>query len=178
MIIFDTETTGLVKPDGTPLDQQPEIIEFAAVRVNQDLEIVDSIEFYCKPDILPLPSIITKITGITTDQVANEKPFIAYYKQLCEFFVGTKELVAHNCKFDVSLLKFALERIDKVCQFPWPPKHTCTVEATYHIKNRRLKLTQLYQHAFGKELPQKHRAMSDVTDLLEVVKWLREQKLV
>ena len=65
MIVFDTETTGLPAADAAPLAKQPHIIEFAAIKLDEDtLEEVSRLEFLSKPPI-DLPPIITKITGIT-----------------------------------------------------------------------------------------------------------------
>ena len=34
IIMFDTETTGLLLPEGAPLENQPQIIEFAAIAMD------------------------------------------------------------------------------------------------------------------------------------------------
>ena len=86
MIVFDVETTGLPKAEGSDLDMQPQIIEFGAIKLDDDLKEIDRIEFFCNPN-QPLPAVIKKITGITDDQLKDEKPFVAYYQQLCEFFL-------------------------------------------------------------------------------------------
>lgn len=45
-IVFDTETTGLLKPESAPLSEQPQIIEFAGIKVDFDtLEEIDRLEF-------------------------------------------------------------------------------------------------------------------------------------
>jgi len=176
MIIFDTETTGLVQPSVVPLDQQPRIIEFAAIKTKGN-DIVCEIEFKLNPGIKLSPEI-TKITGLMDKDLENMPCFADKYVEVAKFFLGEDILVAHNCSFDVALLSFALQRIGKGCQFPWPYRHICTVEATHHIKNRRMKLTEVYEHYFGVSLAQKHRAMDDVKDLWEVVKKLKLEGLI
>src|SRR6185312_12803109 len=88
MIVLDTETTGLPEPELVPLDQQPHIIEFGAIKLNDDtLEQVDQMHFMVNPGI-PIPPIITKITGITDADVHGKKKFASAVLPLSEFFLG------------------------------------------------------------------------------------------
>ena len=105
MIVFDLETTGLPKAEGSDLDMQPRIIEFGAIKLDKDLEEVDRLEFFCNPGHELDPQII-KITGITDEMLKDEKPFVANYLSLCEFFLGEKTIVAQNLPFDRKILKF------------------------------------------------------------------------
>ena len=59
MIVFDLETTGLPKAEGSDLDIQPKIIEFGALKLDDEtLEEVDRLEFFCNPGHLLDPQII------------------------------------------------------------------------------------------------------------------------
>jgi DNA polymerase-3 subunit epsilon len=177
-IIFDTETTGLVKPLATPLDEQPQIIEFAAIKVDFDtLEEVGRLEFLVQPGRV-LPDEIIKITGITDEALKDEKPFVAHLSDLEEFFLGTKFLLANNLTYDTNLLRFELMRVSSEFKFPWPPKQICTVEASFGINNRRMRLCQLHELATGAEHKDAHRAMADVEGLLTCVKYLRQEGLL
>jgi len=179
MIVFDLETTDLMKPGVSPKDQQPHIIEFAAIRLDPEtLEELDSLEFLVNPGI-PIPEEAKKITGISDDMVKKQPPFVAYYRQLCDFFLGAGTMVAHNAPFDTAVLVVELERIGKQYLFPYAPQRLCTVEMTSHITGKPLKLHKLYEHAFGKEpKPTRHRAMGDVEILVDVVRWMRKEKLI
>ena len=175
MIIFDLETTGLPKAEGSDLDSQPKIIEFGAIRVTDgNLEEVDRIEFFCNPGY-PLDPKITKITGITDEMLKDEKPFIANYHKLCDFFLGEKILVAHNLPFDRKVLKFELERLDKMTKFPWPPEHICTVEVGQKVWGKMRKLGDVYEELFGKKIEGAHRSMNDVEATAEIVKWYKKE---
>lgn len=172
MIIFDTETTGLLKSSIVDLEQQPKIIEFAAIKLDdKTLEEVDRIEFLVNPGHA-LPAVITKITGIEDSDLKDVKPFVDYYEQLTNFFLGEKYLIAHNVAFDVGMLTTELSRIGRLTQFPWPPIQICTVNKTMTIKGYRLKLSILYSHLFGEEFKEAHRAMNDVMALVRCVKTL------
>src|SRR4051812_6260290 len=175
MIIFDTETTGLPKPTVVPLDQQPHIIEFAAVKLSdKTLHETDRVTFLVNPGV-PLEPIITKITGLRDSDLKNEKPFSARYLELVRFFLGEEMLIAHNAPFDVALLTFELQRLDMLTKFPWPFRHVCTVERTQHLTGSYMKLEKLYTHLFGRDPEQKHRAMGDVELLMDVVRELRRK---
>jgi DNA polymerase-3 subunit epsilon len=177
MIIFDTETTGLPKPTVAGLAEQPYIIEFAAIKVDaRNMKELDRLTFFCKPP-MPLPAIITKITGITDAQLSDQEPFSAHYEELANFFVGEVEGVAHNAPFDFALMEFDLTRAGKQHQFPWPMRRCCTVEATYHIMNRRMKMLELYEYAFKRPLAQTHRAMDDTEALYEIVRWMHKNRM-
>ena len=152
-IIFDTETTGLPKPEAASLAEQPKIIEYAAVKTDADFNIIDRIEFKCNPGE-PLEAIITKITGLTDDDLKDEKPFSAYYNDLCKFHLGTEGLIAHNLEFDRTLLYFELERMGKTLMFPWGYKHLCTKELSVNVGAKNSKLETLYNHVFNKSLVQ------------------------
>jgi len=172
MILFDTETTGLPKAEGSDLDIQPSIIEFGAIKYDDEMNEIDRIEFFCNPGHDLDPQIV-KITGINDSMLAGEHPFVAHYNNLCEFFLGEKTLVAHNLPFDRKILKFDLERIDKLLMFPWPPEHVCTVEVGERVWGKKRKLGEIYQEVTGQEHKNAHRAIQDVLAMAEVVKWYK-----
>jgi len=177
-IIFDTETTGLPGPDATPLAKQPQIIEYAGIKVNwATLEELDRLTFFANPGV-PLPAKITEITGLTDADLKDEPPFVANYPALVDFHLGTRGLCAHNLAFDCSLLRFELMRLDAQCRFPWSPENVCTVEASKSIKGHRLHLSDIHTMATGAPHKGAHRAMVDTEALLNVVVWMREQGLL
>ena len=174
MIIFDTETTGLINNPSAPLSAQPEIIEIAAVKLDDEtLEQVGAYRTLIKPKQLPLPAIIVKITGITDNTLANERSFARVLPTLTDFFVGERTCVAHNCAYDIGMFSLELRRLDSMAKFPWPHRHICTVETNMDITGRRMKLGELYQHVTGREIEGAHRAMNDVLALAEIVRWMR-----
>jgi DNA polymerase III alpha subunit (gram-positive type) len=175
MIVFDLETTGLPKAEGSDLDMQPRIIEFGAIKVDDNLEEVDRLEFFCNPGHELDPQII-KITNITDDMLKDKKPFIAHYKDLCEFFIGQREIVAHNLPFDRKVLRFELERVDKLTKFPWPIEHICTVEVGQQVWGKMRKLGDIYEELFGLKIENAHRSINDVKATIEILKWYKKEK--
>ena len=77
MILFDLETTGLPKAEGSDLDMQPSIIEFGAIKLDDDLEETARMEFLCNPGH-PLPpmrcassSLVRKLWLHTTSHLTG-----------------------------------------------------------------------------------------------------------
>ena len=175
MIVFDLETTGLPYADGTELDKQPKIIELGAIKLDDDLKEVSRLEFFCNPGH-ELPPRITKITGITDYMLEDAKPFIAHYKELCDFFLGERSLAAHNLSFDSRILRFELERIDKVTRFPWPPENVCTLEISEKVWGGvKRKLGDIYEELFGNTIEGAHRAINDVKATVKIIGWYNKE---
>jgi len=174
LIVFDLETTGLPKAEGSDLDMQPKIIEFGAIKLTEELIEVDRLEFFCNPKHLLDPKI-TKITGITDEMLKDKKPFIAHLDRLNEFFLGTKRMFAHNLGFDRKILKFELERLDKVTSFPWPYEHTCTVEVGQRVWGKMRKLGDIYEELFEEKIAGAHRSINDVEATLRIIEWYAKE---
>lgn len=163
-IFWDVETTGLLTNSEDPKNQ-PHMVEFAAIKTDDELNEVARLEFLCKPPILLTPELI-KIHNITNEMLADQKPFQAYYKELCEFFIGVKTMVAHNLPFDLGVLFYELKRLNKHHAFPWPYIHECTMQMSEGEESR--KLGNLHIKYFGEPIPDAHRAMADVEALIKI----------
>ena len=172
MIVFDVETTGLLKPSIVDLNYQPQIIEFAAVKLDDNtLEQKDSISFLVNPKC-KIPEHITRLTGITTDMTVDAMTFDYHFSSLVNFFLGEKHTVAHNIAFDLGVLNVELKRIGKDTKFPYPPVQICTVNQTFNFKQYKLNLGALYSHLFGDGFKEAHRASDDVAALAKCVRRL------
>lgn len=180
IIVWDTETTGLLQPEIVDLNKQPYIIEICCIKLEMDeeknLEVVDIFETFVKPPV-PISEEITKITGIDESMVANSPEFIEIYKDLAEFHKGVDTTVAHNLMFDMGMLTNELARHDLEYKFPYPMNHVCTVEASMAIKNKRMKLGDLYKHVTGSYIQGAHRARVDVEALVECYAYLVKENM-
>lgn len=151
MIIFDTETDGLTKPAAVPLEQQPRLIEFAAMKLNADtLKEESRIQFFVNPG-RPLSEECKKITKIGDNDLKDARLFSAHYGMLTKFFLGERQMISHFLSFDRSVMVFELMRLGREFNFPWPPVQTCTVEASKNIKGHNLSLSDLHMLAAGKK---------------------------
>lgn len=159
---FDTETTGLLLPGAAALKDQPKIIEIASIRSDGKI-----LELKLQPGEALSPEI-TKITGLKDDDLRGAPTFLQALPQIAAFFVGVEGIVAHNLPFDIGMLTTELKRCGKEFAFPYPPKQICTVAAFEHVKGRRMRLAETYQHVTGAELRQTHRALDDARALFEI----------
>ena len=176
-VVFDTETTGLIDNSAIPLKQQPHIIELTAIKLDlrclawrcaeadwpgerdrllKEAPMFTSL-FYHKQ----LPDDTLRITGITQEMVNTAVPFASKVRELQSFFLGTRCMVGHNLSYDRDMLAIELRRLAMEYQFPWPPKHICTVEATETLDGFRLGLNDLHEKLTGVRFSEHHRAEPD-----------------
>lgn len=179
-IVFDTETTGLIENSAIPLKQQPHIIELCAIEIDLNPELFC---WGCDDDHWPeardkllseapmfsslfnpgtkIEEETTKITGITGEMLLTAIPFASKIKEMQRFFLGATHMVGHNLSFDRDMLAIELKRLNMECQFPWPPRHICTVEQTETIEGYRLGLNDLHEKLTGARFNEHHRAEPD-----------------
>lgn len=161
MIIFDTETSGLIKNIALPLKQQPQIIELYALKLDED-ELEPIADWHSLFHVSELEQEVIDITSITPAMLRDEPEFAEKAPELAEFFLGQRIMVGHNLSYDRDMLFIELKRLDAVCKFPWPQRHICTVEVTEDLLGFRQSLSALHEHLFGCGFAAAHRAQSDV----------------
>lgn len=181
--VWDTETTGLLIP-GAPLDKQPHIIEFGAIMVaiNDAGEMdttphpehpagqpfIDGQASWLINPGVPLEPIITKITGLTDDDLRGKPSFAEVLPEIVAFFLGVHGMVAHNLPFDKGMLVTELQRLGKEHAFPYPPEQICTVAHFVQTFGRRAKLNEVYKRVLGADMPIAHRALDDANMLTAI----------
>lgn len=176
MIFADFETTGLPKPTVASLNLQPYITEIYAVKLDSNYQFISELDTLVLPPI-PIPDFITRLTGIDDQTLIGAPTFVQVYPQLIDLFLGEREVVAHNCTFEMFMTYVELARLSRELQFPWPHIWTCTVEKSKHIQGRRLTLQQLCELVGFKHVDA-HRAKPDVESLIKCHKWLRGKGLI
>ena len=167
-IVWDTETTGLTLHPAADVSKQPRMIEFGAAIVDMsDGSIIYNINHLINPGV-KLEPIITKITGITDEDLKDAPAFRDVWRELRPHFESASVMIAHNLPFDKSILAYELER-EGVKDFPWPVVEICTVGLYKHEWGRDPKLKELYEAHLGKPLEQTHRASDDADALVEIL---------
>lgn len=178
IILFDTETTGLApKSKLVPLAQWPRVIEFACLLV-EDGAVVEEYTTLIQPNC-PIPPIITKITGLTAEDLVGAPQFAEILPRLRELFAYCEQGIGHNIQFDWDMIDSELRRLS-IVDFPWPKQLTCTVQEFIHLKGRYLKQEELYQYFMNRPPAKAHRALDDVKALYEclcVAKFFEEVKV-
>jgi DNA polymerase III alpha subunit (gram-positive type) len=174
-LVFDTETTDLISNSAIPLDKQPYVIEFFGHIVDDAGTIHEELEFMCSCPV-PIPAIVTKITGLRDNDIAGFPPFKDHIKDIQAIFDKADAIVAHNLSFDLGMLQNDGKR--NGYEFKFPAIKICTVEETEHIKGFRLDLTSLHLHLFDEGFLAAHRARNDVNALTRCYLELRKRGVV
>jgi DNA polymerase III epsilon subunit-like protein len=162
VMLFDTETTGLIDNSAQPLEAKPRMIEFFGLSVVQEGDTIrevgkwESLFKYTKR----LPAKIVEITGIRDIDLANAPFFKTKANELADFIGSHDRIVAHNLSFDMEIVADEFRRLGGFLE--WPKDRLCTVEATQHLKGHRVSLTDLHIMLFGEGFPKAHRAETDV----------------
>jgi DNA polymerase III subunit epsilon len=99
-VVLDLETTG-----GSPAHDR--ITEVGAVKIRGG-EVLGSFHTLVNPEV-PIPPLISALTGITNPMVAAAEPIEVVLPCLLEF-LGGAVLVAHNASFDRRFVQANLER--------------------------------------------------------------------
>jgi len=119
ILIFDTETTGLLKAnmkvmtrDTLPLS--PHIVQFSYLIYDTNMNaIVESVDNIIRvPDEICIPEESSKIHGIT-NEISREKGEMIQYvlKQFVRILPTVDLLVAHNLSFDLDMIRVELTRM-------------------------------------------------------------------
>jgi len=166
IVIFDTETTGLLMPSVAPIDKQPRVIELGVV-VIVDGKVQSEHNWIFDPK-QSISAEITKITGITNEDLVGKPEFRERLAEIEEVFGGADIGIAHNAPFDTGMLKTELDLCGRT-GFPWPAEMICTAQEYTHVLGKRPRLVDLYEHVMGRPLAQTHRALDDALAVWEVL---------
>ena len=174
IVIFDTETTGLLLPDNAPLTDQPKIIEICAIRINEGFEILGEVNTFINPGEL-ITKEITQITGITYSDVRDAPDFSEVADRIADIIGSADLAIAHNIAFDNGMLANEFKRIGG--HAPRAKRDLCTVDHLRSYYGHRINLSNLYYKMYGKYF-KAHRAKSDVNALIACVHKLIELEVI
>ena len=164
--VVDLETTG-----ATPGFSK--ITEIGAVRLEGGQE-VGTFSVLVNPGV-PIPEMITGITGIDDATVAEAPPIDVVLPRFVEF-AADSVLVAHNAQFDLGFLDYELGRLERRT-FPRPALDTLRL-ARKLCPQQRCSLSAL-AYRFDTRVKPVHRALQDAQAtgelLLLFLSWLEEQ---
>ncbi len=175
IILFDTETTGLLKPSAAGIESQPYITEIYCCKIDEDFNLLEEFESYVNIPV-PVPDFITKITGIDDSMLEGQPTFKEIAPGLSEFFNDSTEMVAHNLSFDKAMVGNQVIRAGYT-SWPFPKIETCTVIKSMCIEQRRINLQRLHELMTGEGFKGAHRAKTDVMALVRCYHKMRERGL-
>jgi DNA polymerase III subunit epsilon len=149
-VVVDVETTG-----GSPA-RGHRITEFAAVAV-EDGEIGEVFSSLVNPE-RPIPSMITRLTGISQSMVQDAPPFAALLPRIEPLLAG-RVFVAHNAGFD---WRFLCAETERAAGRRPAGRRLCTVRLARRTlpAQARCSLDALAEY-FDIEIAARHRAEDD-----------------
>ena len=176
ILIFDLETTGLPLKRNAPISDSnnwPRIVQLAFGIYNNLGETIEEFNFIIKPKDFEIPENSTKIHKITNEYANNNGKDI---ETVLNIFLSKIEnvnyLVAHNLKFDKSVLLSELYRNN--INFDWDKynfKELCTMESTTdyckllpfrYEKYKWPKLEELHSKLFTENIDGFHNDLVDL----------------
>jgi DNA polymerase-3 subunit epsilon len=190
-LIFDTETTGIVKWNAPAVSpEQPNLVQLGALLVDletrRELQVLDII---IAPDGWTIPVEASNVHGIP--QALAEQCGMMLESAVLPFrdLVAAADIViGHNLKFDKIIMERASAMVDLIFGQPvgnlWTPKNQfgCTMLTSTPIvkkpqKSKRPmhsqdfawpKLKEAHAFFFGEEFDNQHNAMADVRATLKI----------
>lgn len=146
--IVDVETTG-----GSPFFNR--VIEIGLLRVEKG-EVVERYQTLLNPE-MPIPEFITKMTGITQEEVDAAPTFAELADEILAKFEDAI-FVAHNSQFDYGFLKEEFRRLGY--GFTMPQLCTVKLSRALYKEHKRHNLSIIIER-YGFECENRHRAFDD-----------------
>lgn len=200
ILFFDTETTGLPDFRAAPgAEHQPHLVQLAALLTEDDGTERASFSVIVKPPESGIPAGAAAVHGITTDVaercgISNSRA-VALFDDLAS---RADTLVAHNIRFDLSIMATAWCRVLSARRPDMNAEHGargrfCTMDAASPIVNlpptermiaagftkpKPPKLEECIRHFFGEDLIGAHDALADVRACARVFFHLRSLEKV
>jgi len=169
-IAIDFETTGLLAPTAAPLDVQPHIVQIAFLLLDPDFAEVTSFNELVRPPI-HIPAEVSRIHGITDDQVKDRKTFAVFAKEL-RSLSNEATWIGQNVPFDQGCLYHELRRLGT----DWKPTPSLDLMDFIRAKwGKRRKLGDVYLDLFGERFAGAHDALADIRATVKCLAALRKE---
>ncbi len=168
-IVCDTETTGM-----SPVSSR--LTEIALLKI-YNFEIVETYKTLINPQQY-IPAFITKLTGITNEDVMNKPVFKDIHKDIIKFMnpYGDSEqvvFVGHNVMFDYKFIKESFNRIKEQNNFEFSTLCTCKL-ARRILKKLRSKSLSNVSAYLNVESKTHHRAYDDALATAKILLYFIE----
>ena len=168
-IAFDFETSGLPK-GRKPLTLETlgqydtcRAVSLSAARFSSKGRLIDTFDAMVYPDNFEISPGSIAIHGITEDMARSKgRSFIQVFTDFMTF-IGprTTTIVAHNAKFDTSVLRSEMMRHKIDLYLIDNLQFHCTLELYRERFLAPIKLTVLYEQRFGEEFQDAHNSLAD-----------------
>ena len=168
-IAFDFETSGLpvgrrlVTPETVKQYDTCRAVSLSAARFSSRGRLIDTFDAMVYPDNFQISQGSIDIHGITQEKAMREgRPFLEVFTDFMKF-IGrhTKTLVAHNAKFDTSVLKSEMIRYNLNLSLLDELNFRCTLELYRERFLKPIRLGVLYENIFGEQFENAHNSLAD-----------------
>lgn len=158
IIFFDLETTGIdIAKD--------RIVEMAIIKIYPNGE--EEKKTYLINPTIPIPKKVSKIHGITDEDIKDKPAFVEIAKEVAKIFQGC-DLAGYNSnKFDIPLLAEEFLRAD--IDIDLKKNNFIDVQVIFHKMEQRT-LGAAYKFYCQKDLKDAHSAAADTLATYEVLK--------
>jgi DNA polymerase III epsilon subunit-like protein len=168
-IAFDFETSGLPK-GRKPVTRETlgqydtcRAVSLSAARFSSRGRLVDTFDAMILPTDFTISPGSVAIHGITEEMAKSKgRPFLQVFADFMTF-IGprTKILVAHNAKFDTSVLRSEMLRHDIDLSIIDELNFRCTLELYRERFLKPIRLGVLYEEIFGEQFENAHNSLAD-----------------
>ena len=168
-IAFDFETSGLPK-GRKPVTRETlsqydtcRAVSLSAARFSSKGRLIDTFDAMVLPTDFSISPGSVAIHGITEDMAKSKGlPFLQVFTDFMTF-IGprTKTIVAHNAKFDVSVLRSEMIRHDIDLSLIDELNFRCTLELYRERFLKPIRLGVLYEEIFGEQFENAHNSLAD-----------------
>jgi len=168
-IAFDFETSGLPK-GRKPVTQETlgqydtcRAVSLSAARFSSKGRLVDTFDAMVYPEGFEISPGSVAIHGITDDMAKSKgRSFVQVFTDFMTF-IGprTKTLIAHNAKFDVSVLHSEMIRHGIDLSLIENINFRCTLELYRERFLKPIRLGVLYEEIFGEQFENAHNSLAD-----------------
>jgi DNA polymerase III epsilon subunit-like protein len=168
-IAFDFETSGLPK-GRKPVTRETlsqydtcRAVSLSAARFSSKGRLIDTFDAMVLPTDFSISPGSVAIHGITEDMAKSKgRPFLQVFTDFMTF-IGprTKTIVAHNAKFDVSVLRSEMIRHDIDLSLIDELNFRCTLELYRERFLKPIRLGVLYEELFGEQFENAHNSLAD-----------------
>ena len=149
LVVLDIESTGV-------WIEKDKIIEIALLKYGPEGK-KETLHTRVNPGI-PIPAIVTELTGISDQDVQDAPPFKNIANKIFDF-LGDADLAGFNVeRFDLLLLKREFQEVG--IRFEWGDRKVYDAQKVFHLNEKR-DLAAAYQFYCAKELKGAHSALAD-----------------
>jgi DNA polymerase-3 subunit epsilon len=187
-MIIDCETTGLPmnwKASISNVDMWPRTVQIAWSVYDKDDRHLESISRIIRPDGFTIPESAQRVHGISTARaLAEGESLISVLKEFSAAAGKSEIIVAHNLKFDESVISAECLRIGIALPFSGKKRictmvkttEFCAISSPYGYKWPTL--SELYWKLFGSRYKEAHDAGADVAACAQCFFELKKRNVI